>query len=654
MIERIDFSSKAAAMKDYHVNNAPITSLDKISNINFFVGPNNSGKSRFLRNLMKMFSRYVSPKFEDRVALPKEGQTGGLFVSHIDSSQLIEKMKPILDKVKIISNDLYTELLKDFTSGNVFNEKDLVGIYNKFSILTYPRSKNMERFSDEAVKLLSDLKDELKTLFEAIFELPSGSIFAVTYIPSFRSLRKFERFPKTDIPRIGTTIDLTKFEEILEPILATRSFKDYFIQREKDLSGFNEEEITVSAIRFRNIFSGETLFDQIKELRNGTEDKRDILNGFEEFLSTKFFNGEKVHLNSIDANGIKEVYVKIGSEKEFPIFNLGDGIQAIIVLVFPLFYYRDYRHIIFYEEPELYLHPGMQRIFIDGLRSFKSTTSFLVTHSNHILDTSFDYKDEISIFSFEKKLHANKAIFNVNSLSSPDLSLLNLLGVRNSSIFLSNCCIWVEGVSDRIYINKYLVLYMKYKGVENPSFYEDLHYSFLEFGGNQIVHYDFADKVEAIDGNKINALKITNRMMLIHDSDENKETRHKLLSSQLGNNYFRLQVREIENLIAPSTIIRLLDHYKKKESEEFKIDIEIKQEDYANVPFGKFISTYINSGQIKKICTPATPKTTPVLYNKADFALTATGFMNSWDELSADAQALAIKVYEFIKSNNSK
>jgi len=403
-----------------------------------------------------------------------------------------------------------------------------------------------------------------------------------------------------------------------------------------------------------NIFSGETLYEKVQELRNGNEDKREILTGFELFLSTKFFNNQPIQLNAITHDGVQDIFVKIGSEKEFPIFHLGDGIQAIIILVFPLFYYKNRIHVISYEEPELYLHPGMQRIFIDALRSFRYTKSFIVTHSNHILDTSLDYKDDISIFSFEKSLRGNKAGFNVQNLSSPDISLLNMLGVRNSSVFLSNCCIWVEGISDRIFLKRYLEIYMSLNGDNGlKKFYlEDLHYSFLEFGGNQIVHYSFSAGNADESKNKIKALKITSRLLVVHDLDEGKDERHSLLSSHLGENYIALESREIENLLSPEILKATLLHYQKEKDLEPLAFINFSQHDYLLKPFGEWINSCIVKGNIKKICSEGSNKLKPKLLNKADFALTATGFINSWDDLSPEAQRLTVKIYNFIGEHN--
>jgi hypothetical protein len=226
--------------------------------------------------------------------------------------------------------------------------------------------------------------------------------------------------------------------------------------------------------------------------------------------------------------------------------------------------------------------------------------------------------------------------------------------VRNSSVFLSNCTVWVEGISDRLYIKKYLDLYIQHQkdsAKELKYYYEDLHYSFLEFGGNQIVHYDFTNDANTSDHEKINATRITNRMLLIHDQDTKKESRHILLRQQLGENYIQLPTLEIENLISVDVLHLTLNSYRISEDIDLAFNA-IEPQSYALVPIYEAISKIIKSGNIKKIFDVKTDTTTPRIRNKADFALTATSHMQSWDDLSEAAKIMTIKIYKFIEQHN--
>jgi predicted ATP-dependent endonuclease of OLD family len=157
---------------------------------------------------------------------------------------------------------------------------------------------------------------------------------------------------------------------------------------------------------------------------------------------------------------------------------------------------------VFIEEPEKLLHPGLQRRLIETLmkqEGFENYQYFMTTHSNHFLDITLDFP-EISIYTLTKKIdegaHDEKdSKFLIENLKHGDTSVLELLGVRDSSVFLSNCTIWVEGITDRLYFRHYLNLYFDNLSKNNNSarFKEDFHYSFVKYSGGIIAHWSFLD-----------------------------------------------------------------------------------------------------------------------------------------------------------------
>lgn len=223
---------------------------------------------------------------------------------------------------------------------------------------------------------------------------------------------------------------------------------------------------------------------------------------------------------------MKVIFVKIGKD-ERPIYNWGDGTQQLIIMLYSLFKYKDEQNKIFFiEEPEMYLHPGVLRKFIEVINSnlFKYHQYFITTHSNVILDTSADTNIKMSIFKFKKVKDTSQndgKDFLIEQCNIGDMSLLNELGVRNSSLFLSNCSIWVEGITDRLYLKHYLKLYCD-KHKDKTVYRENIDYTFIEYGGGNIVHFNF-DNID--DLNSVNARYINNNIFLIADNDNSKEGR---------------------------------------------------------------------------------------------------------------------------------
>ena len=100
----------------------------------------------------------------------------------------------------------------------------------------------------------------------------------------------------------------------------------------------------------------------------------------------------------------KVLYVKIGND-ERAIYDWGDGTQQLIVILYSLYKHKDETGKLFFiEEPEMYLHPGILRKFIEAINSdvFKNHQYFITTHSNIVLDTSADTNIKMSIFKFKK------------------------------------------------------------------------------------------------------------------------------------------------------------------------------------------------------------------------------------------------------------
>ena len=289
--------------------------------------------------------------------------------------------------------------------------------------------------------------------------------------------------------------------------------------------------------------------------------------------------------------------VKIGDEKEKKIYNLGDGIQSIIIMTLPLYLHKDEignneNTLVFIEEPEHLLHPGLQRKLIDTFndKRFNNFQFFITTHSNHFLDVTLDY-DSVSIFSLRKKLDDNDndektPNFLIEDVSYGDTSTLEQLGVRNSSVFLSNCTIWIEGVTDRKYIKKYFDIYQKHlkkkakKYLREHSdekfdfieFREDYHYSYVEYSGNNITHWSFLDDETELDNvAKINVERLCGKVCLIADRDNlkvekgeekpQKVERFEKLQKQIGNRFYPLNCKEIENTLSKNTIAEVVKYY---------------------------------------------------------------------------------------------
>lgn len=483
----------------------------EIKRLNFFIGKNNAGKSRFLRNLFKSLN----------------SQT-------FYQSELFLKLCKIDKK---LNDDIYNQTRKNPNYeyfSNTFND-----LKNNLTISR--RNQAVQQFS-HILQYLSNLgvlnllvsnnnAPQAKELFTNQITNTSTVNFDLEkfYIPIQRGMR-----PVTEI-------------ENKQPYIE-RAQKDYFSNSQK----FNS----------KNIITGECLYHELKTHLLGEPEQREIIKNYEEKLSQYFFDNETVSL--IPKHDQDVVNIKIGSDKQFPISELGDGLQQVIILTYEAFIKKDETHAFFIEEPELHMHAGMVRQLMNFYLNETNHYYFFTTHSNHLLDMA-DESDQVIIQKFVKQPKENpKDGFDFKIYRCDrDRDLLASLGVKPSSVYLANCTIWVEGITDRLYITKYMEkylvelknsdeeLYKKYR-----RFMPNYHYTFVEYAGSNLVHWDFSDEfTDHLNDQGMNALLTTSSVLLIADGDiQGKGNRVEQLTESLGKQFYLLPCKETENTL-PANII---------------------------------------------------------------------------------------------------
>lgn len=320
-------------------------------------------------------------------------------------------------------------------------------------------------------------------------------------------------------------------------------------------------------------------------------------------------------------------------------------------MLFSIFKHKDEDAVFFIEEPELYLHPGLLRKFIEviNLDMFNKTQYFITTHSNVVLDTSADANINMSIFKFKKlkdKSNNRQETFTVEQCNNGDASLLNELGVRNSSVFLSNCSVWVEGITDRLYLKHYLKLYTD-KYPEKKRFRENLDYTFIEYGGGNLVHFNF-DPEDSSD--TINAKYINNKIFLIADNDNSrpnskKEQRKAHLKEVLNGNFYELPVMEVENLITQETLKEVLISQNKGKEDVIRQKLN-KERKFQNKKLGRFIDECFGDELRKYSAESGT------INNKLEFCKKVIEKTTEYEQLSPEAKELTEKIYNFMEQNN--
>lgn len=217
----------------------------------------------------------------------------------------------------------------------------------------------------------------------------------------------------------------------------------------------------------------------------------------------------------------KEQRIKITIEQEreervsLDLNDLGTGITQIVIILCYLFLRTENQGhknlFLFIEEPECNLHNDTLIRFMKFLKSEFQHQFFVTTHSNALLDC---FSTSSSAVYRVQKTSGGASRFSTCLRDLEKFYLLDDLGVTASQLLLSNCVIWVEGPTDRIYLKKWIEM--------QSDLRENEHFIFAMYGGKNLHHYTLMDEGNLEDW--IQILKSSRYVAIVADSDGTSES----------------------------------------------------------------------------------------------------------------------------------
>lgn len=197
-----------------------------------------------------------------------------------------------------------------------------------------------------------------------------------------------------------------------------------------------------------------------------------------------------------------------------PIENVGTGVHEVVIIAAAATVTQN--SILCIEEPEVHLHPVLQRKLLRYLESSTSNQYFIATHSAHMLDSQIG-----SIF------HVTRAdgISSVRYAGAArDKSAVCAdLGYRPSDLVQTNAVLWVEGPSDRIYLKHWI------EQLAPGRFIEGTHYSIMFYGGALL---SALSPLDAEEVEEFISLRNLNRYMMVLIDSDKKSSRTPLNESK--------------------------------------------------------------------------------------------------------------------------
>lgn len=292
-------------------------------------------------------------------------------------------------------------------------------------------------------------------------------------------------------------------------------------------------------------YSGTGIIDRLARLQNPAHNelyKLQKFNKINQFLKTVLDNPTATITIPYQRDTIQ---VQIDG-RILPLMSLGTGIHEVIILASAATILDN--TIVCIEEPELHLHPLLQKKLVQYLAKNTTNKYILTTHSAHLLDA---VEAEIFHVTQSNGVTCVEAVASTRSRSD----ICQDLGYRASDILQANCVIWVEGPSDRIYLNYWLASL-------NTGLIEGIHYSIMFYGGRLFSHLTALDNDDEQVIDFISIRKLNRNAVIMFDRDTSSakasltETKMRLRDEFDSGPGFAwiTKGREIENYLIPSQV----------------------------------------------------------------------------------------------------
>jgi predicted ATP-dependent endonuclease of OLD family len=496
----------------------------EISNLNTFVGKNDSGKSTILRALDCFFD-----------------------VKKFDTKDIFKGKKE--DEATYIEISFFPSVEMDDLA---LDNKKLVTIKKEFSIVN-SKVKPLEYYlcndyiEEKYQNLWNKKEQDLNQIVSELGEEPNKSGRGKKNILRIEQIKTI----LTSKERKETYNELGDFLKNIEKTYEIALPEYSLFDAEQDLN----IEATNFQSQFKPIISAyfETTRDKTAEIEKGL--KADLATEFEEIRKcmTKNVSGLKNLNPSTEfdwSKSLKKFDLNLefdGQNFDVPISHKGTGFKRLLMVAY--FEYlaskKSIKNQIFaIEEPETYLHPSAQQDLLNSIIRISDNSQFFLTTHSPVFAGATDGENSILVTKDEGGIsHYSRENQNIIE------QIINELGIRPDYNLLKEIkyLIFVEGKDDIHFLNSYA------KTVLNKNLEDDKILCVIG-GGGSLKNYADLDLFKKLKGN--------NLYSVIVDGDDKENGKEKWCERikakcDIDNADFKkLSKREIENYCHPQAICR--------------------------------------------------------------------------------------------------